>query len=394
MRFSIDHVLALSKGIFNPYLLFAFLPYILYRDQSVLNLLKTQPLGRPLLEPLLNAFLNTLRNSQDLLPLTIPPVLGALYDFNTYLNRRIVDSGIKDRYNWPKEIAVITGGAGAVGSATAESLLSLGVGTIILLDLREPPAHLLKDPRVHFYRCDISSFPSVQSTVHTLKTAHGVPTILILASGLLHTGTLISTPSANLTASIHSNLLGPMHILKTLVPPMTIPNHGHIISLTSSLSALPLPFTLDFSASELALQHVLQGLQSETFNYYRASRLRYSSITTGLIKTPLTSYARLPNTFLYPHLEVSDVTAKIIDILKSGDSTNVMLPKAGYVPYFIARFCPDWLRWTTQYCAARMQVFAYLRPTEVVGVDGKSLMERETPQFEEGHPKEWWDYAS
>lgn len=230
----------------------------------------------------------------------------------------------------------------------------------------------------------------MQKIAHEIKGNHGNPTILILASGIIHAGPIISTPNANIETSIKTNLLGPIYALKAFVAPMTIPNHGHIISLTSSLSSLPVPFTLDHSSSEVALQNLISGFQSETFNYYRASRLRYSSITTSLINTSLANYARLPDSFLYPLVETSDVANKIGEILQNGDSVNVVLPKAGYIPLIIGKLCPDWLRWSAQYAASRMQIFTYLRPTEV-HVEGKNLMLPETPEFTGGFPKSWWD---
>ena len=142
MRFSIDHVLALFKA--DPSMLLLLLPYILYTDRTIINTVSTTPFGLPLLEPLANAITTTFKNSIHLYPFAIPALIGAGFKFNRYLNKRIVDSGIKDKYDWPKEIAIITGGAGAVGSATAEKLLEMGIGAVVLVDVRDPPAELLK----------------------------------------------------------------------------------------------------------------------------------------------------------------------------------------------------------------------------------------------------------
>lgn len=141
MRFSIDHVIALSKGIFNPYLLLAAFPYIFYRDPQLLNTLTETPIGFPLLDVILAAIRNS---TTALVPLTIPALIGGAVRLNGYLNRRIVDQGIKDKYDWPKEVAIITGGSGAVGSATAQKLVEMGVGAVVLVDVRDPPAELLK----------------------------------------------------------------------------------------------------------------------------------------------------------------------------------------------------------------------------------------------------------
>src|SRR5690606_15490797 len=76
--------------------------------------------------------------------LIVPPLLGLVFRLNSWLNYQIVDAGKKDVFNWPKEVAVVTGGSGEIGSATVRRLLEMGVGKVVIVDVRNPKAELIK----------------------------------------------------------------------------------------------------------------------------------------------------------------------------------------------------------------------------------------------------------
>lgn len=214
MRFAIDHVLSyLSRTVFNPWLLLTLVPRMLMEADSQVF---TQPLSPQTPKLLFLALYSFLTNFNSAL-LAIPPFIGLLFKLNECMNFWWVDSGIKDKYDWPKEIAVVTGGSGATGSATIRNMLKMGVGKVVILDVMDPQLDLIKgtlhgsqfdapkadgvmviDERVSFYRCDVSEYINVQKTAHRVKQEIGSPTILVLAAGIMHPATLISGNAYNI----------------------------------------------------------------------------------------------------------------------------------------------------------------------------------------------------
>jgi NADPH:quinone reductase-like Zn-dependent oxidoreductase len=65
------------------------------------------------------------------------------------------------KLNWDEEVVVITGGAGGLGKALAETYGMRGV-SVAVLDMREPEEQSEALENVHFYKCDVSDIADVQ----------------------------------------------------------------------------------------------------------------------------------------------------------------------------------------------------------------------------------------
>lgn len=167
---------------------------------------------------------------------------------------------------------------------------------------------------------------------------------------------------------------------------MVLPNHGHVITITSQLGHLSIPMTVDYCASKSALGAIIEGFKSEVYNYYRGSRIRFSSIAPGLVDTPLVANNSLPDTFLLPWLTAEDMAGRICELLKEGNSQNVCFPVGAYVtlPF---RLLPDWFRWGVQWVFVRTAMLAYITPRLAKGLN----MKEEMPRLEEGWKKPVWD---
>ena len=52
--------------------------------------------------------------------------------FQAYLSRRALNNGVSDKYDWSKEIVVVTGGAGGMGGEIVKMLASKGTRVAVL----------------------------------------------------------------------------------------------------------------------------------------------------------------------------------------------------------------------------------------------------------------------
>lgn len=134
--------------------------------------------------------------------------------------------------------AVVTGGAGSIGSAIAAELLENGA-TVAIWDLpgdglAGARATLERVGTVHAVACDARSEASVEeATRATIAALDGVD-VLVNALGILRQGRITETPTSDFDEIVAVNVRGPFLAIKHLVPAMP---HGSAIVNVSSVSA-------------------------------------------------------------------------------------------------------------------------------------------------------------
>lgn len=131
------------------------------------------------------------------------------------------------------KIAVITGGVGGIGREVAAALESRGA-TVFLLDLAQPDG---TDPASrHFVHCDVSSFESVQAAVESVVSTAGRVDIAVGCAGVVSGTGLLELDDAENTKILDVNLLGFVHLLRAVVPPMQHQGGGKVVALGSMAS--------------------------------------------------------------------------------------------------------------------------------------------------------------
>lgn len=64
-------------------------------------------------------------------------LLGLLLRVNRYFSQKALNNGVSAKFDWDKEIIVVTGGSYGIGAATVQRLAGRG-STVIVLDVKEP----------------------------------------------------------------------------------------------------------------------------------------------------------------------------------------------------------------------------------------------------------------
>jgi NAD(P)-dependent dehydrogenase (short-subunit alcohol dehydrogenase family) len=111
--------------------------------------------------------------------------LGVTSFFNKGLSHRVINRAVTDKYDWPYEIVVVTGGSDGFGKHIVLMLAARAKPKIFILDVQEPNYTLPDGAK--FYQCHITQFGAVATAAaHIRSDLGGDPTILINNAGILH----------------------------------------------------------------------------------------------------------------------------------------------------------------------------------------------------------------
>ena len=116
-----------------------FLPREGFKSDTVLKIIRNTALNPKLILPLL-LLANYTKKGQDLAILhptaysRLKTLLafGLLRWINNYFSWGVLNNWVKDKYDWSREIVVITGGAGGIGGHVVQLLAERGIKVAVL----------------------------------------------------------------------------------------------------------------------------------------------------------------------------------------------------------------------------------------------------------------------
>ncbi|KAL8642728.1 MAG: hypothetical protein Q9228_000613 [Teloschistes exilis] len=200
--------------------------------------------------------------------------LGVIRWLNDLLSTAALNNWTSSKYEWSKELVVVTGGSGGIGKSIALLLAEKGA-TIAILDVQpltfEPP------PNIHFYSCDITSESAVSTTASSIRSTFGNPTILINNAGIAIGRSLLSTTEASVQKVFDVNILSHFRLVREFVPAMVAANHGTVVTIASIASAVPAPQIVPYSCTKSAAVALHEGLAAEL-------NVRYNAPKVGLVE--------------------------------------------------------------------------------------------------------------
>lgn len=83
---------------------------------------------------------------------------------------------------------------------------------------------------------------------------------------------------------IDINLMGPVHVIETFVPPMVAAKRGgHLVNVSSAAGLVALPWHAAYSASKYGLRGLSEVLRFDLAKY----RIGVSVVVPGAVRTPL-----------------------------------------------------------------------------------------------------------
>lgn len=251
-----------------------------------------------------------------------------------------------ETWNWPEEVAVVTGGSGGIGGQIVKGLAEKGV-QVAVVDLVEPKqfdecrfirsiiyvfmtwAHIFSlDKNVHFFKCDITDKENVDAIATEITSKLGAPSILVNNAGIAHAHTMLESTPDYLRKLYDINVLSHFYTLQAFLPSMITAKKGHIIS-TCSISSFFVPAGLvDYAATKAAVMAMHEGLNQELKYRYNAPMIRTTVVHPTYVRTPLTGSwekALVKSSALTMSPEY--VGGEIVKAILSGRSQQVILPR-------------------------------------------------------------------
>ena len=185
---------------------------------------------------------------------------------------------------------LITGAASGIGRATALRLAAEGAELFLTDRDAEGLEKTVADARalgaeVPEYRAlDISDYDAVKAFADDVHSRHPAMDIVMNIAGISAWGTVSTLTHQHWRSMVDVNLMGPIHVIETFVPPMVAAGTGgHLVNVSSAAGIVALPWHAAYSASKFGLRGLSEVLRFDLARH----RIGVSVVVPGAVKTPL-----------------------------------------------------------------------------------------------------------
>jgi NAD(P)-dependent dehydrogenase (short-subunit alcohol dehydrogenase family) len=184
----------------------------------------------------------------------------------------------------------LTGAASGIGRATALKLAAEGAELFLTDRNAEGLEQTVADARalgatVSAHRVlDISNYDEVAAFAADIHSAHQSMDLVMNIAGVSAWGTVSQLEHRHWESMVSINLMGPIHVIETFVPPMVLAgNGGHLVNVSSVAGLVALPWHAAYSASKYGLRGLSEVLRFDLARH----RIGVSVVVPGAVKTPL-----------------------------------------------------------------------------------------------------------
>ncbi|KAJ5903577.1 short chain dehydrogenase/reductase family protein [Penicillium tannophilum] len=255
--------------------------------------------------------------------------LAVIQRLSAWLDRRAINNGVSDHYDWNKEVVVLTGGSNGIGRRIAQLLGDRDI-KVAILDI-SPPADELPNS-VRFYQCDITSSENISEVAAKIRASFGRPTILINNAGLLTAKTILNVSPEQMRRMFEVNTFAHYWLVQEFLPDIIAGNHGMVVTVASQAGYAVAPNMTDYSATKAAAIAFHEGLAAELVTRYHAPRVRTVLVTQSFTRTTLIDSLTPEDTFINPLLHPETVAEGLVNQVLKGESGHVLLPgSAGFI---------------------------------------------------------------
>ena len=185
---------------------------------------------------------------------------------------------------------LLTGAASGIGRATALKLASAGAELFLTdrdadgLEKTVADAKALGGVVSAHRALDISDYDAVAQFAADVGEAHPAMDVVMNIAGVSAWGTVSTLTHEHWKSMVDINLMGPIHVIETFVPPMVAARRGgHLVNVSSAAGLVALPWHAAYSASKYGLRGLSEVLRFDLARH----RIGVSVVVPGAVKTPL-----------------------------------------------------------------------------------------------------------
>ncbi len=156
-------------------------------------------------------------------------------------------------------VALVTGASSGFGQAAAALLAAQG---FLVFGTSRTPAPS-GSASYELLTLDVRSDLSVQACIETVLHRAGRIDLLVNNAGYALGGALEENTASSAYAQFDTNVFGALRLINAVLPIMRRQGGGQIISVSSLLGIVALPYLSLYSSSKYALEGMMEGLRSE-----------------------------------------------------------------------------------------------------------------------------------
>ncbi len=184
-----------------------------------------------------------------------------------------------------RPVILITGAGSGLGLAMARMFSKID-GYRIVITAREKSIlklrqHFIESDTVMIHPLDVTSDESRQNLIATIEKNWGGVDILINNAGISYRAVVEHMTDKDELIQLQTNYLGPMALIRLVLPRMREKGRGKIINISSVSGMLAMPTMGSYSASKYALEGASEALWYEM----RPLGISVSLIQPGFIKS-------------------------------------------------------------------------------------------------------------
>jgi NAD(P)-dependent dehydrogenase (short-subunit alcohol dehydrogenase family) len=227
----------------------------------------------------------------------------------------------------PGRAVLITGAASGIGAAAARIAVADG-HRVVIADIDVDAAKSLAAelaPQASAVELDVRDAHSWSQAFDAAEAEFGPVEVLINNAGIIHTGHARTLTVQQHRDVVEVNLLGPITGVRTALDRMGVSRPGHIITVCSMTSFLPLPGYATYAGTKHALR---------AFHHSVAIEERRGPLTFSIIHPPSTRTPMLAKEMADPTMAVAfaekahspEAVARVIIDAIAGKPVEVVFP--------------------------------------------------------------------
>ncbi|BGP53285.1 hypothetical protein JCM8202v2_000844 [Rhodotorula sphaerocarpa] len=249
---------------------------------------------------------------------------------NKLLDRAARNNFTRDLKGWHwsasdnrREIVLITGGAGGLGSNVARRLAGRGIQVVVL---DRAPLEADAPKSIAYFKVDLTDADAVRAVAEKVRSEVGHPTVLVNMAAVVQASSIVDMAKRDIDLAYDINVKAQYYTVQAFLPHMLEDGHGHVVAAVLSFH---------------------EGLTEELRHLYqphaKARAVRTSVVCPAHFKSGMFAgfVSTIPH-WLAPSLEVDTVAHLVEETILSGESQHIIEPYyASFTP--LGRALPTWI---------------------------------------------------